>query len=456
MTDPKQTPQEPQQTGPKQPEKTAAAPTGGLNTEKAAPQQPIVIEQKGGGKGLAVGALVLSILALGSSGFLFVQGQNTFKNQEIRVTQELEKAALGDSQNAVLLQNSLKKQEELAQAIAAAQDAQKTAGEDLKNVNRAYAELLKGRVNWLVDEVEVTLNLASQQLVLSGNVPVVVSVLESIDQRLNRFDQPELLPIKQAVSQDLTALKTRPYLNVPGTVLRIDRLESAVAGLPLLVDNTLQASPVQPAPVSQTGDFWTRTWEGTTNLIKGMVEVRKLESNDAMLLAPEQIYFVRENLRLRLLDARVALLQHNGEVYQNDLGAAEATVKQYFDVRSPNTQAWLKDIAELKALDIRMISDDALKASQAAVRNYQNNVRTAVPVFMPEVNPAATSEPRTVTPALIPEAGSAATSEPRTAVPQLPSAGTPAAVPQAASAAKPAASAPAAPANKSASAAKGK
>jgi len=113
-----------------------------------------------------------------------------------------------------------------------------------------------------------------------------------------------------------------------------------------------------------------------------------------MLMAPEQTYFVRETLRLRLLDARVALLQHNGEVYQSDLNSAEAAVKQYFDARSPATQSWLKELAELKSLDIRMISDDVLRASQTAVRAYQDSVRTAMPQALPEAaSSAAASQP---------------------------------------------------------------
>ena len=76
------------------------------------------------------------------------------------------------------------------------------------------------------------------------------------------------------------------------------------------------------------------------------------------------------------MDARIALLQHNGEVYQSDLNNVEATVKQYFDSKSPATQSWLKELAELKALDVRMISDDSLKASLSAVRAYQEGSRT--------------------------------------------------------------------------------
>ena len=373
----------------KQPEKQPVKQP--VKQPEPAPQpQPIVIQQKSsGGRGIATGALVLSLIALGASGFLFVQGQNVLKQQEMRIGQDLNKAALGNSENAVLLQSTLAKQAELdAQLNKILQNEGDTA-QTLDGIHRAYAELLKGRVNWLVDEIEVTLNTASQQLLLSGNVPVATAVLENVEQRLSRFEQPELLPIKQAISQDLAALKNRPYLNVSATALRLDRLESAVDSLPLLVDSTMNAQNAEPAPTSKAGSFWTRAWDNTSELVKSMVEVRKLDNNDAMLIGSEQVFYLRENLRMRLLDARLALLQHNSEVYQNDLAAIEETVKRYFDVQSPNTQTWLKEVGELKSVEIRMISDESLKASLAAVRDYQNNVRTALPVVLPESKPAA-------------------------------------------------------------------
>ena len=381
----KQPEKQPAQQSAKQPVKQP------VKQPEPAPQpQPIVIQQKSsGGRGIATGALVLSLIALGASGFLFVQGQNVLKQQEMRIGQDLNKAALGNSENAVLLQSALAKQAELdAQLNKILQNEGDTA-QTLDGIHRAYAELLKGRVNWLVDEIEVTLNTASQQLLLSGNVPVATAVLENVEQRLSRFEQPELLPIKQAISQDLAALKNRPYLNVSATALRLDRLESAVDSLPLLVDSTMNAQNAEPAPTSKAGSFWTRAWDNTSELVKSMVEVRKLDNNDAMLIGSEQVFYLRENLRMRLLDARLALLQHNSEVYQNDLAAIEETVKRYFDVQSPNTQTWLKEVGELKSVEIRMISDESLKASLAAVRDYQNNVRTALPVVLPESKPAA-------------------------------------------------------------------
>ncbi len=404
----------------KQPEKQPAQQSA-KQPEPAPQPQPIVIQQKSsGGRGIATGALVLSLIALGASSFLFVQGQNVLKQQEMRIGQDLNQAALGNSENAVLLQSALAKQAELdAQLNKILQNESDTA-QTLDGIHRAYAELLKGRVNWLVDEIEVTLNTASQQLLLSGNVPVATAILENVEQRLSRFEQPELLPIKQAISQDLAALKNRPYLNVSATALRLDRLESAVDSLPLLVDSTMNAQNAEPAPTSKAGSFWTRAWNNTSELVKSMVEVRKLDNNDAMLIGAEQVFYLRENLRLRLLDARLALLQHNSEVYQHGLAAIEETVKRYFDVQSPNTQTWLKEVDELKSVEIRMVSDEALKASLAAVRDYQNNVRTALPVVLPEskpaapVAPAAASAPKVASdPTPVAASPAAAASEPK-------------------------------------------
>ena len=335
---------------------------------------PVIIKQSGG-KALAAGATVLALLGLGASGFLFVQGQNVLKNQELEFNQKIDKAALGESENASLLKDNLNRQTAIQAELDRLNNGQKSNSDQILQTQKAYQELLKGRVNWLVDEAESMLNTASQQLMLSGNLQGAVSVLEHIDSRLSRFEQPELIPVKQAISNDLAALKNRPYVDISATALRIDRLETAISGLPLVLDGVLKpgAAPVEAA---NSGTWWENTWEKSINALKGLVEVRHLDSNDAMLISPEQTYFIRENLRLRLLDARIALLQHNGEVYQSDLNNVEATVKQYFDSKSPATQSWLKELAELKALDVRMISDDSLKASLSAVRAYQEGSRT--------------------------------------------------------------------------------
>ncbi|WP_372338339.1 uroporphyrinogen-III C-methyltransferase [Neisseria bergeri] len=345
-------------------------------TEVHIPAAPFIVKQSGS-NALAACALVLAALGLGASGFLFVQGQNVLKNQELAFNQKIDKAALGESENAALLKDNLNRQSAIQSELDRLDSGVKANGEQILEMQKSYRELTKGRADWLVDETETILNLAVQQLVLTGNIQAAVGVLEHIDNRLSRFDQAELLPLKQAISSDLAELKNRPYVDISGTALRIDRLETAVSGLPLILDGVLKPG-VQVKNEAVSASWWQNVWEKSLGILKGLVEIRRLESNDAMLISPEQAYFVRENLRLRLLDARTALMQRNNEVYQSDLNNAETAVRQYFDAKSPATQSWLKELAELKALDVRMTADDGLKASLNAVRAYRDGTRMTV------------------------------------------------------------------------------
>ena len=154
---------------------------------------------------------------------------------------------MGESENASLLKDNLNRQTAIQAELDRLNNGQKSNSEQILQMQKAYQELLKGRINWLVDEAESMLNTASQQLMLSGNLQGAVSVLEHIDSRLSRFEQPELIPIKQAISNDLAALKNRPYVDISATALRIDRLETGISGLPLVLDGVLKpgAAPVE-------------------------------------------------------------------------------------------------------------------------------------------------------------------------------------------------------------------
>ncbi|WP_308085006.1 uroporphyrinogen-III C-methyltransferase [Neisseria polysaccharea] len=344
-------------------------------TEVHIPAAPFIVKQSGS-NALATCALVLAALGLGASGFLFVQGQNVLKNQELAFNQKIDKAALGESENAALLKDGINRQAAMQSELDRLGDNVKTNAEQISTAQKAYRELTKGRADWLADEAEAMLDMAAQQLVLTGNIQAAVGVLEHIDSRLSRFDQAELLPIKQAVGSDLAELKNRPYADISGTALRLDRLEAAVSGLPLILEGVLKPG-VQAKNEAPASSWWQDAWGKSLEALKGLVEIRRLNNNDAMLISPEQAYFVRENLRLRLLGARTALMQRNSEIYQGDLSSAEAAVRQYFDAKSPATQSWLKELAELKALDVRVSADDGLKASLNAVRAYLDGARAA-------------------------------------------------------------------------------
>lgn len=339
--------------------------------------EPIIIKQSGG-KGMAFGAVVLSLLALGASGFLFIQGQNALKSIDTVWSQKMNDAGLGQSRNSQLLQDSLLQQGYLKESLGELNQSAGKNHKDIENLNNVYQELIKGRDAWLVNETEYALNIANQQLILTGNVVGASSAMESLLNRLNQFDKPQLLPIKKAISEDLANLQNTPYVDVASASLRLDRLESAVSSLPLLIESTVRHEELkgpQPVTTEENLSWWKKAWQEIKNTLGGLVQVRKLDNKDAMLISPEQSYFVRENIGLRLIDARIALLQRHSEVYRNDLDDVETTVRQYFDVNAPTVKAWLEELEYLQKLNLQNnLSQDLLKNSLNAVRQYQEQV----------------------------------------------------------------------------------
>lgn len=363
------------------------------------PPSAPVVTKSGTGKGMAAGALVLSMLALGLSGLLVVEGQYQLKLQQLKFDQKVDAAGIDAGKTQSMLQSSLGRIDTLTSQLQNIQQQQQSQGDHITRLDNAYQQLVKSRTDWLVDEIEATLNLAAQQLIISGNVPIAVSVLEDLDNRLSRFDQPQLLPIKKAISNDLDNLKNRPYLDMASASLRLNRLETAVTSLPLAIDNQLQPGAVPSG--SDTDDqnhpkWWQRMWYRSLHALRGMVEIRHIDHNDSMLMSPQQVFFVRENLRLRLMDARLALIQRSSEVYSVDLNSAEATVKQYFDGNSATIQSWLKELNQLKSLNIQTSQDaNVLSGSLAAVRQYQKqsgmDMSTALPDLSASAGPAVSA-----------------------------------------------------------------
>jgi uroporphyrin-3 C-methyltransferase/uroporphyrinogen III methyltransferase/synthase len=104
--------------------------------------------------------------------------------------------------------------------------------------------------------------------------------------------------------------------------------------------------------------------------IRQLVQVRSVETPEALLLSPTQAYYVRENLKLRLLNARLALLSRNESAFRNDMMAAQDTIAKYFDTRARKTQTAQALLKQVQASDLS-IEMPTLADSLSAVRNYK-------------------------------------------------------------------------------------
>jgi len=220
-----------------------------------------------------------------------------------------------------------------------------------------YQELSRSRDDWLLAEVEQTLAIAAQQLQLAGNVQAALVALQNADSRLARSDRPQFLPLRRVIARDVERLKNAPSLDVAGMTVRIDQVIAAVDSLPLLVEGRTQSAPPSAAgeaPAAATESAWRRVWHGVWEELKGLVRVQRLDAADPALIAPENRFYLRENLKLRLLHARIALLQRDEAAFRGDIKAVQGLLNRWFDVRQKPVANAAQTLAQLAAAAVNV------------------------------------------------------------------------------------------------------
>ena len=289
------------------------------------------------------------------------------------------------STQAVEARVSAKQAEELARDTAA-----RLAVTDAKlsevALQRAQLEdlmqsLSRSRDENLVVDIESAIRLAQQQSQLTGSVQPLLAALQSSQMRLTKVAQPRLAPLLRAIVRDIEQIKATPVTDTPTLLIKIDELVRAVDNLVLL--NAVGASGVNNAAIktataSETLS-WARAismswWEKMLNDLwrnaQGLVRISRIDRPEASLLAPEQSYFVRENLKLRLLNVRLAVLARHFESAQADMNQVTRDLNKYFDVASgqgPLTLALAREVlAQSKNTEIPRIDATLAALTTAA------------------------------------------------------------------------------------------
>ena len=267
-----------------------------------------------------------------------------------------------------------------------------------------YQDLSRNRDDWALTEIEQTLTIASQQLQLAGNVRGALLALQNADQRLGRADKAQFIGVRRALQKDIERLKNLPFIDTSGLAIRIDTVIAGIDALPLVFDERLPAprSAVPKAPSGKAEgkdgnaapkaepSAWQRLREDAWEQFKQLVRIRDIGDADPALLNPSQAYFVRENLKLKLLNARIALLQRNEALFKSDIDGALVWLNRYADVRS---KAGANALASLRSLSSAAVAIElpTLAESLNAVRNYKAPQRLD---FRPEERvPAARAAP---------------------------------------------------------------
>jgi uroporphyrin-3 C-methyltransferase len=232
-----------------------------------------------------------------------------------------------------------------------------------------YQELSRSRDEWALAEIEQILTVASQQLQLAGNVQAALLGLQTAEGRLARSDRPQFIPLRRVLSRDIERLKAAPNLDIAGMALRLDNLIAGVDTLPLQFDERAQ-SPPKPAGSVDANGVWARVLTEVWDEMKQLVRIQNMDRPDAALLSPTQAYFLRENLQLRLLSARQALLARDPARFNTDMETARAWMTRYYDTRAKSTATALASLKQLSASSINVELPN-IADSLAAVRNFK-------------------------------------------------------------------------------------
>ena len=231
-------------------------------------------------------------------------------------------------------------------------------------IEELIQSLSRSRDENVVLDIDSALRVAMQQSALTGSAEPMVATLKQADERLARYNQPRLEGVRRAIARDLDRIKAMGVIDVAAAAIKLDEAVRMVDELPLLSqaeqrkEASRPAAPTASAPRQPSRGAsgasvvdtsmpvwlqpWLARWDALTERVwveaKSLMRVTRIDHPEAMLLAPEHAYFLRENLKLRLLNARLALLSRQFDTALGDLQGAQSAVERYFDRSSRRTQ----------------------------------------------------------------------------------------------------------------------
>lgn len=252
-------------------------------------------------------------------------------------------------------------------------------------LERMYRNIAQNSLDVVLADVENSVSIASQQLLVGANVSGALIALQDADTILKRVDQATVSPLRRLLARDIERLKALPTVDITSMAGRLDAVASGVDQLPLLAGATPTEPTQESAPSSGEGvgaiarlaESGLRGWNAFKQELLTLVRVTRVDTPDAVLLAPTQQYFVRENLRLTLMSARFALLSRNETMFRADIERAVQWLNDYYDRHAKPVQSASQTLRQLQtsklALDLPSLAE-----SLAAIRS-QRSTREARP-----------------------------------------------------------------------------
>ncbi|MCC8466764.1 uroporphyrinogen-III C-methyltransferase [Photorhabdus bodei] len=342
-----------------------------LQQLETAPQKQ---ERSGTLKNIIAIAIMLAIC-----GGLYYYGQQqshllSAENHELR--QQLESLKQQQSQDKQHIEALFKEQSQTLSHFAAQNDQRDNSLQELQaKISALSSSDVK---SWLLAQADFLVKMAGRKLWNDQDVVTAAALLKNADASLSEMNDPSLIEIRRAITQDISTLSAISQIDFDGIILRVNQLSNQVDNL-RLADNTTDGSPMDEDNDELTGTLseWrqnlSKSWK---SFMDNFITIRRRDTAAEPLLAPNQDIYLRENIRARLLIAAQAIPRHQGEVFKQSLETVSTWVRAYFDINDPNTKAFLEEIDSLSQQPVSITAPDHLSSQPLLEKLMQTRVRS--------------------------------------------------------------------------------
>ncbi|MGI2193917.1 uroporphyrinogen-III C-methyltransferase [Shewanella baltica] len=298
-------------------------------------------------------ALGLTACTLGGGFMLYQQMQQQLLAQDaknIALQDQLQQALLQPNQRIGQLE-----QQQLNDAKTY-QELTKLAEDQNQLQDRVNKLAQRSPTHWMASEAEYLVNMAGRKLWLEKDPRTATDLLKSADETIAAMNNPALLPIRKALAKDIAATASVKSTDIDGNVLALDALIEQLDKLPL---NRTDAEADAPEDTTITGDLndWQsnlgKTWKALT---QDFITIRHKTADAPALLAPEQQWYLVENIRHKLLQSQLALYRYDRAAYHQSLMMARKWIQTYFDTQDHKTAEAIAEIDKLATLELDPIT----------------------------------------------------------------------------------------------------
>ena len=313
-------------------------------------------------------ALCIAVLAILLLAWQWLDNRQRYTALELTLSQRLNEFDTRNRESQLLAKKAEESGTQSSARITVIEQKLAESQNQQEALQTLYQEFTNNRDERIVSEAEQLLVIASEQLQLAGNLRSALLAMQTADSRLQQLNKPQAIQLRKLLSRDMERLQSLPAVDVVGTSLRLETLASTVDKLPLMSEHHPRPSRGDATAPDYEPNAWRRLASEIWQDIRQLVRIERVDRPEPPLLTPEQSFFLRENLRLRLLTARIALLQRDESTYHADLRAAEDWLKRHFDTSDATVNSILSTVHQLGSSPVSVQLPDITETLNAASR----------------------------------------------------------------------------------------